>query len=72
MAKVNLTLALVESAEPGDNRELLRQIQEYVDLLTSRQTERAKAHLLARLETAEEDVVTSLSAQQADPTPPRR
>ncbi len=64
MAKLNLTLSQVESDQPSDNAELLRLHREYVRLMLDGDTEGAKDQLLARLASAEQDVLEGLQRQE--------
>jgi DNA-binding GntR family transcriptional regulator len=72
MSKLNLTLSQVESEQPGDNVELLRQHQEYCALVVAGETEAAKAQLLSRLDAAEELVLEGLQKQETVGRPQRR
>jgi DNA-binding GntR family transcriptional regulator len=72
MSKLNLTLSQVESEQPGDNVELLRQHQEYCALVVAGETEAAKAQLLSRLDAAEELVLEGLQEQETVGRPQRR
>ncbi len=72
MAKLNLTLSLVESDQPSDNAELLRLHREYVELMLDGDSEAAKTQLLERLDVAEREVLHGLDKQDAEGTSRRR
>lgn len=59
MAKLHLAMSQVESADERDDLELVRQHREYSELMVARDTENAKANLLARLREAERLVLST-------------
>lgn len=61
MAKLHLTMSQVEGTDERDNSQLLRDHQEYCAMILARQTSKAKASLLARLNEAERLVLSRSS-----------
>lgn len=63
MSKINLNLALVESADPSDHAELLKSHREYVGLIMNGDIDEAKRQLIERLGTAEQEVLRVFDAE---------